>query len=89
MKFVGFDASPDLIAALGTVAAPGPIQGIVAQNPFKMGYTGVETVVAAIQGKPVQKSVDTGAALVTADNVNAPDMQEYVKPPIDQYLKGQ
>ena len=34
LKFVGFDASPELIDAL----KKGEIQGLVVQNPFRMGY---------------------------------------------------
>ena len=83
VKFVGFDAAPDLVAALKA----GEIQAIVVQNPFKMGEVGVTTLVSAIQGKPVAKSIDTGVALVTADNMNQPAMQEYLNPPIAQYLK--
>ena len=83
VKFVGFDAAPDLVAALKA----GELQGLVVQNPFKMGDIGVMTLVDAIQGKTVPKSVDTGVALVTADNMNQPAMQEYLNPPIDQYLK--
>lgn len=83
VKFVGFDASPDMLAALKA----GEIQGIVVQNPFKMGEVGVTTLVSVIQGKTVPKNVDTGVALVTADNMNQPAMQEYLNPPIAQYLK--
>lgn len=83
VKFVGFDASPDLVDVLKS----GDMQGLVVQNPFKMGELGVTTVVDAIQGKTVPKTVDTGVALVTPDTISAPDMQEYLHPPIDQYLK--
>lgn len=83
VKFVGFDAAPDLVEAL----QKGDMQGLVVQNPFKMGELGVTTLVDAIQGKKVDKTVDTGVALVTPDTITAPDMQEYLHPPIDQYLK--
>lgn len=83
VKYVGFDAAPDLVTALKA----GEIQGLVVQNPFKMGELGVTTLVDAIQGKTVPKTVDTGVALVTSDNLAQPAMQEYINPPIDQYLK--
>ena len=83
VQFVGFDAAPDLVTALKA----GEIQGIIVQNPFKMGYLGVTTLVDAIQGKTVPQNVDTGVALVTSANVNDPAMQEYLNPPIAQYLK--
>ncbi len=83
VKFVGFDAAPDLVAVLKT----GTMQGLVVQNPFKMGYLGVKTCVAVIQGKTVPKTIDTGVALITPANVNDPANAEYLNPPISQYLK--
>jgi len=83
VKFVGFDASADLVETLKA----GQLQGLVVQNPFKMGEIGVTTLVDAIGGKTVPKSVDTGVALVTPETVADPKLQEYLNPPIDQYLK--
>ncbi len=83
VKFVGFDAAADLVTALQA----DELQGLVVQNPFKMGEIGVTTAVQAIQGKQVPKTIDTGVALVTKDNMAQPDMQEYLNPPITQYLK--
>jgi len=83
VKFVGFDAAPDLVDTLKA----GDMQGLVVQNPFKMGELGVTTLVDAIGGKTVPKSVDTGVALVTPETLTDPGLQEYLHPPIDQYLK--
>jgi simple sugar transport system substrate-binding protein len=41
----------------------------VAQYPAKMGELGVATLVKAIRGEAVEPLVDTGAGLVTAENV--------------------
>jgi ribose transport system substrate-binding protein len=84
VQFVGFDTAKDLIADLKS----NQIQGLVAQNPFKMGYIGVKTCVAVIKGQKVPKTVDTGVAYLTPQNVDSPAMQEYVSPPIAQYLNG-
>ena len=83
VKFVGFDAADDLVQALKA----NEIQGLGVQNPFKMGYVGVMTCVDAVQGKQVPKSVDTGVALVTPDTVSNPEFQDYLNPPLSQYLK--
>ncbi len=83
VKFVGFDASPDLITDLKA----GELQGLVVQNPFKMGYLGVKTLVASIKGQKVDKTIDTGVTLVTPDNLTTPDVQTLINPPLDQYLK--
>ena len=69
MKFVGFDANDTLIDAL----KKGEINAFVVQNPYKMGYEGVHVMVNALQGKPFDAKVDSGAKLVTPDNLNDPD----------------
>jgi ribose transport system substrate-binding protein len=82
VKFIGFDSSPALIIGL----EKGEINGLVVQNPFKMGYLGVKTMVAHLQGKPVQKHIDTGVALVTPDNLESPEIQELIYPDIEKWL---
>ena len=62
---VGFDASPDEIAAIEA----GTEDASVAQFPAKMGELGVDTVYKAVLGETVQANVDTGTAVVTKDNV--------------------
>lgn len=69
VKFVGFDTSPPLLEALKSRE----INGLVAQNPFKMGYVAVKTLSEHLEGKTVPKVVDTGAVLVTPENPNPPD----------------
>jgi len=83
VKVIGFDTSDKLDQALQT----GAVQGLVAQDPVKMGYLGVMTAVDAIQGKPVQKSIDTGVNMITPANMNTPAMQALMHPPLSQYLK--
>ena len=73
-KFVGFDTSVPLLDAL----QKGEIQSLVAQNPKKMGYEAMKTVVASLHGQPYEKSLDSGVKLVTADNLNTPEVQDIV-----------
>jgi ABC-type sugar transport system substrate-binding protein len=61
---VGFDASPDEIAAIEA----GTEDASVAQFPAKMGELGVDTVYKAVLGESVEANVDTGTAIVTKDN---------------------
>ncbi|MCX7848508.1 MAG: substrate-binding domain-containing protein [bacterium] len=77
VAFVGFDVSPALLAALQA----GELHGLIVQNPYQMGYQGVKTAVAALQGKPVPQRIDTGVTLVTADNLSQPQIQQLVHPP--------
>jgi len=67
-KFVGFDATPFLLAAL----KKGDIQALVAQNPQKMGYLGVATAVRHLRGEKVAAVVDTGCVLVTPQSLDTP-----------------
>ena len=59
IKLVCFDADDKLIAYLkdGTIAA------LLLQDPYRMGYDGVKTALAASKGEKVEPFVDTGANL--------------------------
>jgi len=83
ITFVGFDASDAFIEAM----RKNQLQGIVLQNPLNMGYLGVRTMVESLQGKSVEKRIDTGVTIVTPDNLDAPEVQSLLHPPLDQYLK--
>jgi ribose transport system substrate-binding protein len=83
VKFVAFDSGETLNAGLKA----GDVQGMVVQNPMNMGYLGVKTMVAVLQGKKVEPFIDTGVGFVTKENFNAPEMADIVNPPLDKYLK--
>jgi ribose transport system substrate-binding protein len=83
IKIVGFDSSPTLIEDLQA----GNIDSLVVQNPFKMGYTVVQTLIDHLHGKTPEKRIDTGATLVTAANLKDPAVQDLLNPPIQKYLK--
>ena len=83
ITFVGFDASEAFIEAMRQKQ----LHGIVVQNPFNMGYLGVKTMVDHLRGSTVERRIDTGVTLVTPDNLDAPDVQALLHPPLDQYLK--
>jgi ribose transport system substrate-binding protein len=83
VSFVGFDSSQTFIDAINK----NELHGIVVQNPFNMGYLGVKTMVDSLLGKPVNRKIDTGVMLVTKENMQAPEVQALLHPPLDQYLK--
>ena len=83
VKFVAFDSGETLNAGLKV----GDIQGMVVQNPMRMGYLGVKTIVEVLQGKKVTPVIDTGVGFVTKENFNSPEMADIVNPPLDKYLK--
>ena len=62
---VGFDAC---CGELDKIVS-GQEDATVAQYPAKMGELGVDSLVKAIRGESVEELVDTGAGLVTAENV--------------------
>lgn len=83
VKFVGFDSGETLNAGLMS----GHIDGLVVQNPMRMGYLGVKTAYAILKGENVPPMIDTGVGFVTKANFNDPAMAEMVHPPLDKYLK--
>ena len=83
VKFVGFDASSELVAAM----KDGQIDALVVQNPMNMGYLGVKTMVQKLRGEPVEKRIDTGATLVTKQNMTEPQVAELLNPDLKKWLK--
>ncbi len=75
VKFVGFDSSPLLVDGL----AKGEIDALVLQNPSKMGYTSVKLMVDHLHNKNIDPVVDTGAHLVTRENMNDPEIAPLLK----------
>ena len=84
VHFVGFDASQILIDAMRAHQ----LDGLAVQNPMRMGYLGVKTMVAFLRKQPVEKKVDTGVTLVTPENLDLPATKDLIAPPIDKYLTG-
>jgi ribose transport system substrate-binding protein len=82
VKVVGFDAGTQSVRDL----QGGDVQALVVQNPVRMGYLGVVTMVRHLQGKPVEKRVDTGVSVATRENMKQPEIDELLNPPLKQYL---
>lgn len=76
VKFVGFDASPNLVTGL----RDGGIDGLVVQDPVKMGYEAVKTMVSHLKGQPVEKRIDTGVHVATKDNMDTPEIKALLEP---------
>ena len=83
VTFVGFDATQIFVDAMKAKQ----LHGIVVQNPFNMGYLGVRTMVESLQGKSVEKRIDTGVAMITPENLDVKESQALLHPPLEQYLK--
>jgi ribose transport system substrate-binding protein len=76
IKLVGFDSDDKLIKLL----KDGTITALVVQDPYRMGYDGVKTALAAFKGEKVEANVDTGANLITKENMTSPRSQELLNP---------
>ena len=82
IAFIGFDVSETFVTAMRNRE----LQGIVVQNPFRMGELGIKTMIDHLQGRPVVSRIDTGVMLVTPDNLDAADAQQLLHPPLAKYL---
>jgi ribose transport system substrate-binding protein len=83
VRFVGFDASDSLVKGLTS----GHIDALVVQDPVKMGYLGVKTIVTHLRGGPVERRIDTGVQLVTRDKMSDPAIKELLHPDLARWLK--
>ena len=75
MKMIGFDAGGLLLKGVKT----GEVDSLVVQNPYKMGYEGVQALIATLDGKEVKRRVDTGVTLVTKENLETPEIRALLK----------
>lgn len=82
IKVVGFDATPQVVDSL----RKGEIQGLILQDPINMGYLGVKTAVAKLEGEAVEQRVSTGENLVTLENMDEPASKQLHSPDLSQYL---
>jgi len=76
VKFVGFDTSEKLVAALKS----GELHGTVLQNPINMGYLTVKSMVTHLRGGKVERRIDTGVAIATPENMEQPDIHALLHP---------
>jgi ribose transport system substrate-binding protein len=79
VKFIGFDSSADLVAALDK----GNIQALVLQDPVKMGYLSVKAAAAALRGEKPAKEQPISPTLVTPENKDQPEIQQLLRPKVD------
>jgi ribose transport system substrate-binding protein len=52
------------------------------QDPYRMGYEGVQIALKASKGEAVPKSIDTGVTAITAANINTPRAQALLNPKV-------
>lgn len=79
LALIGFDSDEKLIKFLND----GVISGLVVQDPYRMGYDGIKTALAASKGEKVEANVDTGANLVTKANMKDPKIDALLNPKLN------
>lgn len=79
LVLVAFDSDPEEIKGLGS----GAVDALVLQDPYGMGYQGVEDALKVIAGEKLESYVDTGVTVVTKDNMD----QEEIKGLLDPMTK--
>ena len=82
VALVGFDYTDPIAEGIRA----GDIAGVVVQDPFRMGYQGVNTAMAVLNGESVQQRVETDVVFVTADNIDDPEIMSVTQPEIGKWL---
>jgi ribose transport system substrate-binding protein len=82
VRFVGFDNNDVLLGGLRS----GEIDGLTLQDPFDMGYRGVMTAVAILNGEEYEEKVDTRMMMITPENLDSPVAQELLNPDLSTWL---
>ncbi len=71
---IAFDAPQSIVDSIGT----GLVDMAIAQHPAEIGYYGVMTAYAQLTGQSVPPLIGTGFTVITADNVDDPDIQKFI-----------
>lgn len=71
VQVIGFDAGPAQVEAL----EDGTLQAIIAQQPYDIGYQGVEQALKALNGEETEAQIQTGFSIITADTLDSEEGQ--------------
>ena len=82
LKFVAFDASEGMVEDLKN----GTIDALVAQDPFRIGYEAVQTLVDKLHGKTPPKRIDLSARVITKADLDKPEVKALLNPDVKKYL---
>ncbi len=76
VKLVAFDSSDGLLEDL----KGGTIDAMVVQDPFKIGFEAVRTVVDKIRGKTPPKQLDLAARVIRKADLEKPEIKQLLSP---------
>lgn len=80
VKIVHFDPSPEVLPLF----EQGIIQGIISQDPYQMGFRGVEILDSFIKGQKIpadQKMIQIPTVAITPENYKNPEIQKLLQTP--------
>ncbi|MCM1506781.1 MAG: substrate-binding domain-containing protein [Ruminococcus flavefaciens] len=82
IQIIGFDSfnKGDGFESAESYTESGVLDGFIVQNPYNMGYLGVRYAKDIINGQTISTAIDTGATLVTKDNINDSDVKLIMNP---------
>ncbi len=84
LRLVGFDSSAPLLQAL----REGDIDGLVLQDPYKMGYLGVWNLAQHLEGYKIDpKVMSTGEYVITKENLDDQKTRELFDPELQKQRK--
>ena len=74
IKIIGFDTSDPIVQAIRT----GVVAADVVQYPYGIGQIAVEMMTDALNGKPVERQVQTPFVIATPENIDTAEVQKYI-----------
>jgi ribose transport system substrate-binding protein len=82
VKFVSFDSSDSMVEDLRANVS----QAMVVQDPFKMGYQTVESLVQKLRGETPPKRIDLEARVITRPDLEKPEVIALLQPDVQKHL---
>jgi ribose transport system substrate-binding protein len=78
VKVVTFDPSPEILPLFES----GVVDCIIAQDPYQMGYQGVDYIDKARKNQPIEKKkIELAPVLITPENYKTPEVQKLLQTP--------
>jgi len=74
IKIVGFDTSDPIVQDIRS----GIVSADIVQYPYRVGQLGVEMMVDALEGKPIDREVHTPFVIATPQNIDTPEVQKFI-----------
>jgi ribose transport system substrate-binding protein len=83
VKLVGFDSNEAMIEDLRA----GVISAMVVQDPFQIGFEAVKTIADKLRGQTPPRRLDLQGTVVTAADLDKPEIKSLLHPDIKKYLQ--